>query len=148
VASDETTAINEIRPHPGDLVSVGAWILTRDAAVADFKNVDILPYLTSEEALADYGLLKAIDNLLSRPLPPEKQQQYAVTQSLAGALKSLGFEGASYRSSVASGVNCAFFDPNALEYVDSSARAVQIETLTYGMAPTTEIDRDREVYFD
>jgi hypothetical protein len=146
VASDEATAINEVRPHPGHIVSVAGWCATRDVKVANFNNVEMMPYLKDEKTLAAYGTLKAIDHLLSLPIVPEERAKYTVTQALADALKALGFEGAVYRSSVSEGANTAFFDPGVLEEVENSAHAVSIRTLAYDTNALTTIDREREVY--
>lgn len=122
VASDAETAISEVRPTVADLVSVG-----RFASTGPFKLVDlsdprslISPFALDLEALssvqASMGLLGMLSEDLTKPTPPHKAvYEYLATQYLCELIKTLGYDGVRYRSSLnPGGYNFAFFDVDAL----------------------------------
>jgi len=131
LATDEKTAISEVRPHPGHHVSVGAFQCSSRLRIADFNAISIREYCDSDHKLRQYLFLKTIDKLFSLPVPPEERGRYSFTQFLSDALRHVGFDGIAYRSSVASGVNLAVFDPCSFSYVAGSAKVVRIDHLEY-----------------
>jgi hypothetical protein len=139
LASNEDTAICEVRPHPGHYVSVGAFESTRVIRVADFTTLSIGDYFLSDKLLDQYLLLKTIDDLLGLPVVPEDRGRYSLTQFLSDALRRLGFEGVMYRSSVGSGSNVAVFDASSFKYIDGSAKSVQVSQLQYAYSPVPEM---------
>ena len=138
LATDEKTAICEVRPHPGHYVSVGEFECNTPVRVADFNAISIRQYCDSDNRLDQYLLLKTIEQLFSLPVPPEERGKYSFTQFLSDALRHLGFEGISYKSSVGLGVNLAIFDPHSFCYVADTAKVVHIDHLEYtysGLTP-------------
>lgn len=131
LASDQATAINEVRPHPGHLVSTGQFRSTSPLSVADFSSVRIEEFTGSDTDLQEYWLLHSIDRAFGVPVPPEERARYMVTQLLTDTLRHLGFDGVAYRSSVGNGINVAVFDPRPFGYVADSARIVRIERVDY-----------------
>jgi hypothetical protein len=131
VASDSETAVAETRPHPGHVVSIGAFSNARALKVADFSDTDFLDYYRTDELLREYLLLKTIDAELSTPVPPEEQHRYAVTQLIVDVLRQLGYDGVAYRSSVGPGKNYAFFNPEEFVYEPSGASVLKIESVRY-----------------
>ncbi len=130
-ASNKETALSEVRPHPGHVLSVGEFKSMRNLAVADFSLVSILSFSSSDDNLLNYWLLLSIDQLFSVPVPPEERQSYVLSQLFADVIRQMGFDGIAFHSSIGSGVNYAFFDASAFEYVAESAQVVQIVGLEY-----------------
>lgn len=126
LASDEKTAIAEIRPHPGQIVSIGQFVSDKDIRIADFASANIVSFFMNDKLLDIFEDIVSINLMFSTPVPPNSQHQYIVTQLLSDLIRSMGFDGVSYRSSVSDGTNYAFFDPSLFSYVDGSANAVYI----------------------
>ena len=116
VASDENTAISEIRPDKGDSVTIAEIKLPNGLRFLDARSLktDISPFDYSDYALE--GLYKNINILerfgeeLSKPvLPKEAHLEYIASQYLTELVKHYGFDGVLYKSSVGSGFNIVVF---------------------------------------
>lgn len=130
LGSTPYTALAEIRPHPGHYVSIGGFETTKELNVADF-DPDITPFATNEVRLALYEIINSFDRLMSTPVPPNDKVGYLITQLLAEALKSRGFDGVQFRSSVSDGVNLCLFDPSSATFVDQYSAVHFIESVRY-----------------
>jgi hypothetical protein len=146
LATEATTAINEVRPHPGHKVSIGAFHNMRALEVADFSALLIEDFIASDQTLDEYWMLRSIDSFFSVPVPPEERERYLLTQLLSDGVRHLGFDGVAYRSSVGAGVNYAFFDPQAFEYSPGSEGIVLIEGMTYSHRDQPVLPRDAAVF--
>jgi len=138
-ASNQETALSEVRPHPGHVVSVGEFRSSRDLVVADFNQVSIRNFSSSDERLVDYWFLLSIDRLFSVPLPPEERQSYVLSQLFADVIRQLGFDGVSFHSSIGIGLNYAFFDASGFDYVVDSAQVLQVASLKYVNRPLKKL---------
>lgn len=134
VASDVTTAVAELRPHPGHLISTARFRLKRDLTIANFSQSDIRDYL-SDDRLETLRSILSIADALNLPVQPEQQNLYAATQLLADAIRTEGFEGVSFRSSVGPGVNLTCFNADAFEFVEGSGEVYEVEALEYSIRP-------------
>lgn len=135
-------ALSEVRPHPGHVVSVGEFRSSRTLMIADFSQVSIAEFSSSDERLNDYWLLLSIDRLFSVPIPPEERQNYVLSQLLSDVIRQLGFDGVSFRNSVGTGINYAFFDAAGFEYVVDSARSLHVSSLAYVSRPLRKLTRE------
>jgi len=148
LSTNESTAVSEVRPHPGHFVSVGSFKCAKDLRVADFNAVSILDFCDSDKSLDNFVLLKSIDELFALPIIPEDRQKYSFTQFLADTIRHLEFDGIGYKSSVGEGTNYVFFDPGTFSYVEDSARVVRIQQLEYTHIPLTTMNQDEEYMTD
>lgn len=130
LASEEDTALAEIRPHPGHLISVAGFLACKNLRVARF-DLPIGNFSSSDHRLDVFALIYHLDSLLSLPIIPEQRHLYAATQLLADVLIRHGFEGVTYRSSVGSGKNLCAFDPWTFEFDESASIVKQVEQLDY-----------------
>ena len=120
-ASDHDTAIAEVRPWVGALVSVAELRLQRELTIVNC----ISPYrrltVRANEPSAperERAVWKDIDSAFSRPVTPDEHiADYVPTQVLAEVFRSQGLDGIRYRSSVGEGTNMVFFDLNVAEVV-------------------------------
>lgn len=144
LATNEETAISEVRPHPGHYVSVGAFECRARLRVADFNAVSIREYSESDLKLDQFLRLKTIDELFSLPVPPEERGKFSFTQFLSDAIRHLGFEGIAYKSSVGKGVNFAVFDPQSFSYHASSAKVLRVDHLEYQYSGLTPWEADED----
>lgn len=145
LASDAETAVAELRPHPGHLVSTAMFRLKRDITIANFAKHDIRNYLT-DSRLEQLRCILSIADVLDVPVQPEHKVLYAVTQLLADSLRTAGFEGVMFNSSVGQGVNLTSFVGDAFELVPGSEGVQDVMALSYQMKPSQSIgpDYDRD----
>lgn len=119
LGSKPETAASEIRPHTGELASVGKFTIPEIKAV-DLRNPRkrVSPFILQDpgqigQLRADLPFLERLAEELTRPvLPSGAAIDYIPSQYLCEFIKSCGFDGVVYRSSVSDGANLALFDPD------------------------------------
>lgn len=121
VADDECTAVAEVRPARGNLVSVAKMAAVRECRLVDLTKVrhlanpftDELPQFQQE--LED--LLDAFAEELGRPLRrSDDYQEYLPSQMLVHRIRAAGYDGIRYPSAMdRDGTNVVLFDPTAME---------------------------------
>lgn len=141
LASDTHTAVAELRPHPGHLVSTARFRLKRNLKVANFANHDIRNFL-SDSRLEDLRMILSIADVLNLPVQPEHRSLYAVTQLFSDALRAEGFEGLTFRSSVGAGTNLTCFSSDAFEMLEGSEGVQEVVSLQYRMAGIPMLPHD------
>ncbi len=125
VASQKETAMSEIRPWLGSIISVARFTNSKELRVIDFSrhNNDNLPFYFSEpdEAQRIEAVWTNVDKAFSQPVTNSDQKSdYVPTQIIAELVKSLGYDGIAFRSSLGRGHNLALFDLNSVIFKDSS----------------------------
>lgn len=129
VANNSKTAIAEIRPGKGAIVSVAVL-----KAVRNLRVVDCLSYHDRSGVASLIGVYQIIGNKFSAPKkedirddvwthidrafsePTDKmddQADYIPTQVIAEVLKNERYDGIAYKSQFGEGINIALFDLNA-----------------------------------
>jgi hypothetical protein len=141
LASDVQTAVAELRPHPGHLVSTAMFRLKRDLKVANFAKHDIRNFL-SDPRLEDLRSILSIADVLNVPVQPEHRVLYAATHLFADVLRSAGFEGLTFNSSVGKGSNLTSFFGDAFELVAGSEGVQDVVALEYRIEPSQVIAAD------
>jgi hypothetical protein len=138
LASDVETAVAELRPHPGHIVSTAQFRLTRNVTVANFAHQDIRNYL-SDGRLERLRCILSVADVLNVPVQPEHKVLYAVTQLFADALREAGFDGVTYSSSLGKGANLTCFLRDAFELVPESGGVQDVIGLEYKVKPSQVI---------
>lgn len=138
IASDAATALAEVRPHPGDMVSVGKFILSKKKAVVDLRDPRgcISPFGKDENVLRalrqDLVFLQKLSDDLAKPYQPRMAHlEYLPTQYLCEFIKKVGYSGVVYRSAVGDGTNYVLYneDDFVCDSVSSlSVTAVKVST--------------------
>ncbi len=141
LASDRETAVAELRPHPGHLISTAAFRLERDIVVADLSDQDIRKFL-NDKRLEDLRTILSVADVLNVPVQPEHRFLYAATQLISDAVRAEGYEGLMFSSSVASGFNLVCFDPDVCTMVPSSENIHDVRSLTYQLGAVTALNQD------
>lgn len=131
LASDQETAAAEIRPHPGELVSVGCFDVIRDIRVVDLRTHDLTKLWRCDEDLEILELIIAMEKIFSTTAPPSNKSAYTVTQFLGELFRRLGFDGVTFRSTVGNGDNLVIFDPSHANWVDKSSHVINVKRVTY-----------------
>jgi hypothetical protein len=112
VATDEATAIAEVRPWKAAVVSVARLRLAKDLRVADFCLSELPSSATTADREKGAELTwNMVGGAFAIPHHPGDNLRYLPTQYLAEAFKAAGFDGIRYDSALsASGQNVALFD--------------------------------------
>jgi hypothetical protein len=118
LGSTQHTAVSEVRPHPGEEASV-ARFRVEDLGLVDLRTPrrTTSPFTLGDESEIcelrnQLPLLEHLGRELSRPVIPRSAPfEYIPSQYLCEYVKSCGFDGVVYSSSVSVGVNIAVFDP-------------------------------------
>lgn len=130
-ASDKYTAISEIRPHPGDFVSIGKFVLNKDCLIFDLTEVQFLNFYASDEKLDKFKQLNTLTELLQKVIPPSERQAYNITQLIAECIRKLDFDGILFPSSVGQGDNLVLFNPTNMDYTYDDAEVVEVSDVKY-----------------
>ena len=125
-ASDEKTAISEVRPYKGERVTVAKIRIDENLELADLRNPrhTISPFMLEENDLenlySEMPFLVTLGEELSKPIiPREAALEYLPSQYLCELVKHIGFDGILYKSSLARGYNIALFHDTGFEIVDT-----------------------------
>ncbi len=130
LANEIETAVAEIRPHPGHMISVGGFRATRPLKVANF-DPPIGNFSSSDKRLDLFTDIFHVGQLLGSPVIPEERYKYAATQLLADILIRRGFDGLKFRSSVGVGKNICIFDPQLFKFDENKSFVRRVDSLQY-----------------
>ena len=108
------TAVLEVRAYKGANISIGEFVAAEEVRVVDFTHRRRLSTLSSADIFSsevDAEVWEKIGSAFSAPMHKHDSDiEYVPTQIIAECIKSRGFDGLAYDSSVSDGVNYAFFD--------------------------------------
>ncbi|AZL86665.1 RES domain-containing protein [Aliivibrio salmonicida] len=146
VATDKETAMSEVRPWLGSVMSVGLFKITRDLRIIVFatdKEESIHNHSFYFSEPSDEEIIKSvwfhIDNAFSKPTKTsDLKSDYAPTQIISEFIKSKGYDGIAYRSSLGGGHNIALFDLESADIVSC--------TLFHASKINFEFERSRDPY--
>jgi hypothetical protein len=132
LASDQDTAICEVRPHANERLAVGSFRLVRPVTCIDLRNPDIgSPFQHGDklhDVLSVIGFLRHLGHELSVPIGNQRRDhEYLPTQYLCEMIKNLGYDGVAYNSGLGKGYNIALFDPSVASCVE--VKLVQVKSI-------------------
>jgi RES domain-containing protein len=130
-ATDKYTAISEIRPHPGDIVSIGKFIVNKELSIFDLTERQFLKFYNCDESLHNFRKLNTLTELMQKVIPPSERQAYNLTQLIADCVRKLNFDGILFPSSVGNGENLVVFNPDYMDYTYDDAEIVEIKEVNY-----------------
>ncbi len=134
LASDAQTAIAELRPHPGHLISLAQFQANKSIKYANLAQHDIREFL-SDDLLDSLNHILSISKVFNLPVQPENKSLYMATQLFADGIRKAGFEGVLFKSSLGHGVNFTSFYPGHFEYIPDSGIVHKIKALSYSSLP-------------
>ncbi len=137
LANDIVTTLHEIRARDFDYIAVASFRPKKDLKIVDLSNLDnISPFLQEsfnyEWFAINISILKKISTEIAKPLRRQDSElDYLPAQYISDFVKSHGFDGICYRSTLhRDGLNYAFFDYNKFKCVD--VELYHISELSYG----------------
>ncbi len=129
LASDKNTSISEVRPDPGNYVSVGKFVCTTNLTLIDLRFIDLEKYYKNADDFELFELFRDLAIDLSHPVLPSERNKYLVTQFLSDIIRKLNYDGLIFSSSVSNGDNYVMFNPDQFEYVEKSSSLVKIQKM-------------------
>ncbi len=134
LADSLDTTLHETRASVYDYISVGKFKLLQDIEVVNLAAIDkVSPFQEIDISLLAINQphLKKIGNEISKPLRRHDSiLDYLPTQYISDYIKSEGFAGIEYKSTMCKdGVNFAIFDEALLECIE--IEEYDIESLSY-----------------
>ena len=144
-ATEKYTAISEVRPHPGDRVSLAQFQLNSDAKVFDLSSTQLLSFFDSDEKLDKFIPLNTLGVLINETIPPSERIRYSITQLIADCIRQLGFDGIAFNSTVGKGKNIVLFDQDKTSQDESNAEVINVESVKYEYCPEKLVNED-DVY--
>ncbi|MDP3183619.1 MAG: RES family NAD+ phosphorylase [Desulfobaccales bacterium] len=122
LATQRDTALAEVRPWIGALVSVGQFKIMRDLKIIQCTGTEDQHLFYFEEPDAEQrekAVWCDIDRAFSRPVSmSDSTADYVPTQILAELFRSEGFDGIAYHSALGEGFNIAIFDIDAANIIN------------------------------
>lgn len=122
LATKKETAMAEVRPWIGSLVSVGQFEIIKDMVLIDCsvhhdKQIFYIEEPNQEEI--EQAVWSQIDGSFSKPTTRnDRVADYVPTQIIAELFKFNGFNGIIYKSMLGEGHNVVLFDINSAELVN------------------------------
>ena len=134
LADSLDTTLHETRAGVYDYATVGKFRLLKDIEVVNLAAIDkISPFQEIDSSLLAINLphLKKIGDEISKPLRRhDSSLDYLPTQYISDYIKSEGFAGIEYKSTMCrEGVNFAIFNQNLLECIET--KSYDIDSLSY-----------------
>jgi hypothetical protein len=138
LAEDITTAINEVRPLPGDEVSVGEFKPKKELNIFHLYNHDILGNADSYDSIMKLGKIASLNNYFSKPTGSNGKSMYVITQMFVEALAIKGYDGIAFESSFTKKINFTIFNPNDFEYIKNSSKVFNINSINVNFKDANE----------
>lgn len=135
LTSDEATALREVRASAFDFVTIGKFELLKDIKVVNISGLNSISpavYSSSIESLAaNIRAFSDIAREIAKPLRRnDSSLEYLPTQFITEFIKSKGYAGVSYTSTMGTGgTNIAVFDESLFEC--KSVHVVEISSIEY-----------------
>lgn len=120
VGSERETAVTEVRPQPGETLTLAEFVIDSGIQLVDLRKPRqmVTPFVMAdmEDVAAMRGDIDFLERLgleLTTPvLPNAAAIDYIPSQYLCEFIKQIGYDGVVYESSVSDGINLALFSPS------------------------------------
>jgi hypothetical protein len=130
-ATNSNTAISEVRPHPGDKVSVGCFMNKEELKIFNLSKDYLLDFYRTDALLDKFVYLNSLNLLFQKTIPPSKRESYSITQIVSDSIRKLGFDGILFDSSVGEGENLVIFEPTKMIYINDEKHIVLVKKVKY-----------------
>lgn len=126
LASDELTAISEVRPWKQLNLTVAEFQASRELRIVNITRQERFAQPTPPDLTgAEFTWSQIITWLFSHPFDPRDDTAYVPTQYIAERVKAAGFDGIAYDSALhTGGYNVALFDTSAAKAISRKVAKV------------------------
>lgn len=141
LASSELTALSEVRPWVGCKATVAQFLLTENCELITISTTHFKKPLEAEEYKGqEFTWNYLADWLFRMPFDPRDDIAYIPSQYVAERIKSLGYKGIIYNSSVdPKGYNVTLFDPSIV--TPTKRKSAKIKSIELS-ADITNLDEE------
>lgn len=140
--TDKNTAISEIRPHPGDKISIGRFITVRNLRLFDLSDSQLTNFFLNDEILDTYLSFHSLRVMINKTIPPSERQHYLITQLIADCIRQNGFDGILFTSTVGTGDNVVLFKQDTAKYTSDEAEVIEVTAVNYSYTSSPLIESD------
>jgi len=142
VATDKKTAMSEVRPWIGSIISTGCFVTTKELQLIDFSvehgEEQCFFFNEPTEDQKVRAVWSHIDNAFSRPvLESDSTADYVPTQVIAEFIKSEGYDGIVYKSALSGGYNFTLFDLESAAIISCAIFEVGSLSLSFSQIDNT-----------
>ena len=131
LSSKTGTAISEIRPNPGDIISVGEFKCLNTIDLIDLRRVNLLKFIKSQKDIERFSFALNLSKEFMKPKTDINTYQYLITQFVAETFREIGQDGVIYNSAVSNGYNFTIFNPDLFEFVPNSSSLHRIKKVSF-----------------
>lgn len=142
LASDEGTALAEVRAWRGMAVAIGRFRPLRPLSIVSLVDLPQFESPFGDELIGWRVQLRVLawrlaTDLATPMLPNDDKNRYRPTQYLASEIRRLGYDGFSFPSAMSDGTNIVVFDESLCEVLEPTYKRIQdvhfkSETITDG----------------
>ncbi|MDF2434769.1 MAG: hypothetical protein JWP44_4400 [Mucilaginibacter sp.] len=132
-ATDPETAMMETRPWAGSVLTVSQLVLLKQITLVDRTLANEFDLVRSPtQAQLESNNWYVLNEAFSQPVfDGEMTADYAPTQYIAEAFRTMGYDGIIYASKVGLGKNVAMFDVDAAEVASRQLRQVKAVSFSF-----------------
>ena len=136
LSTRKKTAMSEVRPWLGSLVSCAHFTTTRDLKIVDFSihhdSGFVLYFSEPDASKREEAIWRQIDRAFSEPtMAADDTADYVPTQVIAELFRNEGYDGIAYKSAFGKkGYNVVLFDPDDAEL--TSCTLFEAKSLRFG----------------
>ncbi|WP_189286495.1 RES family NAD+ phosphorylase [Bacillus pumilus] len=141
LANEKETAIAEVRPWCGAKVTIGDFKLRDNILSMDFSyssQMSLFKVINSEQietAMSEIAFFKNLSNEMSKPISPDESYlEYIPTQFITEVIKSVGYEGMVFNSSLSDGLNVVLFSQECIDIVKTDL--YKVHSINYDFLKT------------
>jgi hypothetical protein len=130
-ATNEYTAISEVRPQPEDRVSLCTFSLNKEVKVFDMSDSWLINFFESDKKLDEYRPLNTLGSLLNKTIAPSERIHYNITQLIADCIRQMKFDGILFNSTIGQGKNLVLFDQNLAVQIKGTEKVIVVNSVKY-----------------
>lgn len=131
LAEDLETAIVEVRPAPGDFVSIGIFEQQHKLKIIDFTQLTIRDYWKTDDDLETFRDLYGLVSYISSHVGTNGKHNYLFTQLMAEELIRRGYKGIRHASSFTGNSNFVIFEPSAFKNDPEKGSVMEIQGINF-----------------
>lgn len=131
LANDIDTIFHEIRARDFDYGTIGKFELKNEIHIIDLSKLETISPFANDEFekvwfAINMKILQQMNNEIAKPLRRQDSElDYLPTQYIADFIKSLGYDGICYKSTLSSGLNYAIFNSTKFKCVNTEVYLVE-----------------------
>lgn len=139
LSDDIYTACIEVRPNPGNYISLATFRVKSRMRIVDFSKS--YSYKDDDKNYSVDFLMNLLPYIFSQPYYNDDEQFYYATQYISDMIRKYGFDGICYNSSLSNGKNYTIFNcnDNNIEFI--SSRVIVTESVNFNFYDFNSLEK-------